>query len=627
MHSPRLVLFLPLLLMAAFSRAEQPNEFSIQRYHFPAHGWIHFRKPPSMPPEGASEAEIQEFIRQSDKMVKSYLGESGVSLPPGSLGCLDTESHTLALRTARSTHQEVRAYVDDRLSSAKKLLSWRLEIIEAEGSDVRAMMAEAQGKKDHGALLDALSAKGRVFATMRGESAGSMGTTAQQGKRLLLPGYYALDENGYVDFEDNEANQGVALRLDPVLGFEDNVDLSVELNFQAQAASRRWQKLPAGGLSKVEACWTDLPRNSIKTSINFRSGETKLLGVWTDPLAVSSKMTAAFLCAHSVLLMPPENARIEKLLGAAGETVLATPKNPPPLDLPAGMKVSRYKVPPDFETMGEKEGSQAPPDTTKVQKILEGQGIPFPRGAYAKFISETSELVVCNTPENIDLVDSFTGVHGCGSSFPGTVRLSFHIVEAEAAVIRKLGRESEGLADHQEAWKALNQMAAGGKARFVRSAWMETRHGQQVVYENVLLRPRADSVSEVGAAEEPVKTKEGEVPAAVPGRRFYLEAEEDKIGFTIEADLVVEDERMITLNVKLENDLALPVTLTPEAPADPSVRRISAVTQENPEATFTTNTVCVPGRYRMIGVYQPDAEDGKLLHAVFVRADVVEYRE
>ena len=173
--------------------------------------------------------------------------------------------------------------------------------------------------------------------------------------------------------------------------------------------------MTAGSAEKVEVKWTDRPLARVATSFSMMDSDTRLVGVWaldgeTDPERLGL-VRAAFFQANLVALLPLEDSRVEQLLKTRGEAVSPTPKAVRPVadpNLPPGMTVRRFQIPPDFLSLGGAPADSAadpfasgaavgePPFTRRmnVEEILRSQGIPFPPGSSANFLSATSELVV-----------------------------------------------------------------------------------------------------------------------------------------------------------------------------------------------------------------------------------------
>ena len=80
----------------------------------------------------------------------------------------------------------------------------------------------------------------------------------------------------------------------------------------------------------------------------------------------------------------------------------------------------KYRVPPGFIPAGPVTGAEMPsPGATRDEVLeprigsrtnaleyLQSQGVTFPTGAFAQYVPASSELIVRNTPDAIDLIDS-----------------------------------------------------------------------------------------------------------------------------------------------------------------------------------------------------------------------------
>ncbi len=610
-------------------------------------------KAPALPPPSAGQGEQEAFLKRSHEVVKEYLATQEVPLPPGSLACYDAASETLSLRTTNAVHDMMRALSNAYVQEVPKHLSWRLEIVEAPSADVRSALQQCRGRTEHGKQLDELTAKGVIITTMRGECNGGQQTTARQGSGFNRPVSYFTDASGQVQPETEYAYSGVRLELDPVIGEGGSISINCSFQYWPTAPKARLAQLTAGSAPKVEAEWLDLPAFTTEFGSTYQSGETRLLGVWDldtlgDP-AKAGRSQAAFFCTHAVSLLPLAEPRLEALLRDRGEAVIPTPKVVPPVADPTkqpSMIVRRYRVPPDFESMSSGPDSSSPVDPfaagastekqprkvrhTKAEEILKGMGIPFPPGSSAEFLPGSSELVVRNLPENIDLVDAFVGV-GC---FIGgrtkMAQITVEIIEADAALLRRLAREVEALPDHSAALKTLEAEIAAGKAKVFRTAWIETKAGQQATWENII-QTKTTAEFGIGSATPPAAPKkEGDAepdPAISSARRseIYVHSEEEKIGFMVELDPVINEGGIIDLNLILRADTAplsaLPAAATPE----PGTQRLATVNAVRRHMEVKTSITLRKGVPRFLTLYQPTTAEGpapNILHAVFVRSDI-----
>lgn len=619
---------------------------------FPAEG-ERVVKAPDLPPPSAGQVDQEAFLKLSHEAVKTYLATQEVRLPPGSLACYDPASETLSLRTTNAVHDIVKGLSDSQVHGVTKHLSWRLEIVEAPSAEVRAALQQCRGRTEHGKQLDALTAKGVIITTMRGEAKGGQQSTARQGSGFNRPVSYFTNASGQVQPETEYAYSGVQLELDPVIGEGGSIDINCSFQYWPTAPKVRLAQLTAGSAPKVEAEWLDLPAFTTKFSSTYQSGETRLLGVWDletlgDPAKVG-RSQAAFLCTHAVSLLSLPDPRLEAILRDRGEAVVPTPKVVPPVADPtqqSGMIVRSYAVPPDFEAMSSgpardpfadpfAAGASTEKQSGMVRhmtaaEILKAQGIPFPPGSSAVFLRGSNELVVRNLPENIDLVDAFvgTGCNCCGR--PKMTQTTVEIIEADATLLRRLAREVEALPDHSSALKTLEAEIAAGKAKVFRTAWIETKAGQQATWENIIQTKTAAELS-IGSATRPAPPeKEGDpqpAPASSSTRlpEICVHSEEEKIGFMVELDPVIGENGIIDLNLNLRADTAPLSALPSAATPEPGTQRLATVNTTRRHMEVKTSITLRKGIPRFLTLYQPTTAEGpapNVLHAVFIRSDI-----
>lgn len=639
----------------------EPQAFSTLSYPLPAReldfGFLSkdkiTLKPPARPPTDASPEEQEAFLKSSHEVLKEYLAVHEVPLPSGSLACYDPASDTLSLRTTNATHEMMHALSRSAVDQVPKHLSWRLEIVEAPSADVRAALQQCRGRTEHGKLLDALTSKGTVITMMRGETKGGQQVSARQGSRFRRPTEYATGSSGHVETATEDAFSGLLLELEPVIGDNGSIDLNCSFQYWPAAPKSRLAQLTAGSSPKVEAEWLDFPAFTSNFSSTLWSGQTRLIGVWdlenlADP-AKAGRSQAAFLCAHSVSLLPLPDPRLEAMLRERGEAVQPTPKGVRPVadpTLPPGMMVRRFRVPPDFESFSAGEAPTAPADpfasgaaplneprfvrSVTAEDILKSQGIPFPPGASANFLRSSSELVVRNLPENIEFVQAFVdSILGHATKLG---QVTVEVIEADATLLRRITREVEALPDHSAAQKALEAEITAGKARVIRTVWVETKGGQAAMWGNVIQTQTAQELGvDSEAPPEPAK-KEGQPAAAETKPKtqktlLSVFSEDEAVGSEVEIDPVIGENGNIDLNILVKADTAPAGSLTAAAQPEPGTQRMASVNPVRRGMEFKTSVTLSNGIPRLVSVYQPTKTEGQstdVLHAVFVRGDIAE---
>lgn len=662
MRSPHLALC-AFLAVFGFSHAQtdqaktSPYDFSIRSYPLPSweleHGFESKDKgrlsAPKMPPLEASAAEQEAFLKRSHEVVKEYLFLQEVELPHGSLTCYDSASDTFSLRATNEVHEIVEPLFNAYMRNLPKHLSWRLEIVEAPSADMRAAVKLCQGRIEHGRQLDELITKGRIITTMHGEAKRGQAFTTRQGMGFSRPVGYSTDTNGRIQPDNEWANSGVQIELDPLIGEGNSISLNCQLQYWPTAPKARLAQITAGSASKVEVEWLDLPAFTTKFGSTIQNGGTRLLGTWNldtlaDP-AKAGRSQAAFLCAHIVSVLSRANPSLERMLRERGEAVVATLKEPPlkiDSNESAGGKTRRFMVPSDFETItnsaddvpdpfsgaSPSAGSPRTVRHTAAQKILEEQGIPFPPGTFARFLRRTNELVVRNLPQNLKLVEQF--MDSCLYHPPLMAQTTVEIIEADATLLRRLVREIESISDHSAALETLEAEIAAGKARVFRSAWIETMGGQKATWENVVL---TKTVSEVGFRSDTQngpETKEGkaraeEASSGGQNTELYVRSEEMPAGFTIDLFPMIGEDDFVDLDLSVRADTAPISTLPAASPPPPDTQRAAFVNTAQHGMDMKTSITLKRGIPRLLTLYQPTTAEGpvaNVLHAIFVRTDI-----
>lgn len=671
MRSPHLALGVFVLAASLFLRgtghaqaAKQeasPYEFSIRTYPLPSweleNGFETKDKgrlsAPKMPSPGASTAEQEAFLKKSHEVVKEYLLTQEMPLPPGSLACYDPGNDAFSLRATDEVHEMIEPLFNAYINSLPKHLSWRLEIVEAESADVRAAVKQCQGRTEHGSVLSQLTAKGAIITTMHGEAKGGKVSTVHQGGGFNSPkGYVIPDANSPVQPDNEYLRSGVLLELDPVIGEGNSISLNCRLQYWPTPPKARLAQITAGSAPKVEVEWLDLPAFTTKFGSTIQDGGTRLLGTWDlDTLADPTKAgrsQAAFLCTHIVRVLSRPDPNLERMLRERGEAVSAALQEPPlKVDSNefAWMEIRRFMVPSDFETMSspaDDEPSVDPFSTaatstdtprpvrhTAAQKILERQGIPFPPGTFARFLRGANEVVVRNLPHNLELVEQF--MNSILYHPPLMAQTTVEIIEADAALLRRLARETGSIADHSTALETLEAEINTGKARVFRSAWIETLGGQDATWQNVVLTKtvsevgfRSGTQSETNSEEDGAKAQE--TSRGSGNAELYVHSEEMPIGFAIDLSPMIGEDDFIDLDLTVRADTAPMSTLPAASPAPPDTQRAAFVNMAQYGMDMKTSITLKRGIPRLLTLYQPTTAEGpvaNVLHAVFVCTDVI----
>ena len=656
----------PCLAQVAPVKATDPYAFTTRSYRLPADelslGFVSKDRgklrAPALPPASAGSGEMEAFLKTSHEVVRDFLELQGITLPGGSLACYDPASSTLVLRAMNMVHDLIVPFADAVRRQVPKHVAWSLDILEAPAADVRAAVKELTGQTDHRAVYEKLQTTAKSVVSMRGETKSGAPTSARQGGSTEFPTEYTTDSKNRVLAAMEMFPNGTEVELEPTVGVDDRtVDLNVRLTHPYAPPTSRWEPLGNTTPEAHAAECMDRPVAMVKTAITVISPATRMLGVWTldgasDAARASGAMQAAFLHAAVVPLLPLEDTRAEGLLKAHGEKVIPTPKEVRPVadpKLPPGMIVRRLRVPPDFLSAGNVPLQPAatadafaaggvpnePRFTRKmtVEEILRSAGIPFPEGSSANYLAMSSELVVRNTPENIAKVEEYLAE--MRHAAPRLVAFTLQIVQADAALIRKLQRDTLSLPDHRAAWKEVEDAVAANRAKIVRTSRTETKSGAPFSTQNVIEYARSTGLESGGGTQTQSEKKEGAQATASaqativnPNDHPDYGATLDSlpVGLRLEAEPTVgADCLTLDVNISVDYDYALPTLRAPRA-APAGAIPMSVPTLQLHNTSFKTSTVMLSGATRLLSVWKPEGApelDGDVLQAAFLRTDIV----
>jgi hypothetical protein len=619
-----------------------------------------------MPAAGANPASLAAFLKRSDAALVTFLKEAGILLPAGSLVALDPENLTLVCRTTTQGHVLIAAYSDQLMSRLGKTLHFSVDLIEAEAATVRQLIKETSNQSDHFLQLAKLRAligegKARHVDLLRLETRSGQRAVVESGAEGMMGSKFELYEDGprWTSASSESRLVGSRFEIDPVLSPDGvTLDVHVAVEHHYRAPKHKWVAVAGKEEDTVQARLVDYYTADILSAQTMMANQCRMLGVCrpegVEEPARADVLLMAFLRGTKVPVIPPMDSRVEEILKAHGEAVRATPKVVPAPDsteasgIPAGMVLRRFKITAkqlsQGVTRGESSASSADPFSASAPPadeprmtvqftaldILRAHGIDFPKGASANFNSTGTELIVRNTPENMEVMEALYA--GCGPPRPPNILFTLHVVQADGVLLRKLESECATLADHSAAWGELEgAMGPPGSAKYLQTFWMGTRSGNRSALRvgPEFLFSTGASVAPGGAAVvAPAGEKKG--PAAEgAGSRLKLGfiPEMRHVGLNVEIDPVLgPDGRTIDLHYAIVYHFA-PPSLRPEAAAG----AVGVTRMDSPGTTFhfarTTSAVTVlPGMMRLVGLWKPggtpEFDNADILQAAFLHAEI-----
>jgi hypothetical protein len=643
-----LVLLFPFLI-SAVAQEKDPlagrDEWSIVSYSFPTPALVQGftsrergqLRAPSLPVEGASVEAQDAFLKKSHQIVGHFLEQEGVSLPEGSLVTFDAESMTLVARVPGLTHWSLRTMAESLEDEIAQFITLQGVLLETPSKPLLDLIPKATSLLDHAEILAALkqSPGTEILQTiqMDGRSGQSFKSSAET--EIIRPDDWQSQSAGFTRYERFEESSGTTWAVSPTVGPDgETVDTRLEMNCplapaqEVEEVMAEWQ-----GKTMVAVHRNQFPA-SIASDLTFRQGTTKLVGIW--PSSQDGRLQSAFLAVHLVRTVPLQSARLLRMVEERGEAVQPTPPGKPKFfekqveGIPEGMFVQRFRIPPSFLTAG---GGGSPASLSgdpfanvnpeprftiraTAMDILKSVGVQFPPGSSANYLEATSELIVRNTPESLDLVSAY--VSSLKEDVAKSVILTATVFEAPSKVILALSDQMLRLPDHRE---ALETLRGAAHTKLLSAAWIESRSGQLAT---VSAEKEFHYVSRVDVQSGPEKPGDPN-----RGEEFSFETEKVMWGTSLEVTpLIGPDGATIDVSVVLEFDYAPPLWQgsAPKAAdrvvfSGPQLRRFR---QE-----LDSNLILRSGTTRMLGYWKPEGKEnaGDVLQVAFIRATLLSLGE
>ncbi len=386
---------------------------------------------PVAPSVGASKEAIQASIEKSSRAGLRFFDAKSIQLPPGTLMLASPERDQLTVMTTVAAQSRVKQFMEDVWLPQPTVLTCKVEAVEADAGFFQDNIDEVDHSRIQAALQDQMKAgKARVIAAVE--------LTTPSGKRV------AIEPAAVV------AARGLWLRcaIEPILGDDgDTVDLSLSV-----------------GLDPVGTEFT------AETLVLL--GRACLVGHWP---ASNGKCIAILVTVRVEASFAVPDTLLETWLVKEGESVAVAPPT-----VAVGMAIRRFKVPPDILSLGAAMPSarlSGEAFRQSMKQILIDQGISFPAGSDACFLSDSQEMVVKNSPQNLDLVEAWVSSIIWDPPFFVGLRLS--VIETSAAALRRLERDASPVTGQRQLWEALVKQVTMGEGRWVSCVWLEVLSGRK----------------------------------------------------------------------------------------------------------------------------------------------------
>ncbi|CAN5706961.1 hypothetical protein BH11VER1_BH11VER1_12690 [soil metagenome] len=632
----------------AVADVADPNAWSVRTYRLPSdqmeRDYTSLDKglPPSpapnMPAKDASENEVITFLKSSSAFVSKLLTDHGLEIPQGTLFAYDRDSMTLAVRTNARIHRGLAMNEADSLNHYfPQYVAFDLRLLEADAEVIRTAVKQAPLQSDHSAILAGLEllvdqGKAKQLESMRLETRSGQRADMKRAAIWKQPVEFTIDEKDNAAVVQETMDVGTKLEIDPVIGPDgQTLDLNLAMTYHYASPTLRWEPANLSGPRLIELQVEDTHSASLASAITMMDDSTILLGVWAleavPGAEAPKKLQAAFLRACVVPVLPEFDSRVEQLLKAFGEKIEPTPsgaalKEVEASEIPPGMMIRTYHVPPDFLSTGD--AAEPAQDSRRLLAIdiLRNQGIDFPEHSSAVFVFATSELVVRNTPENLKEVEAF--VDSIRNKAPQILSITLQMVQGNAAYMRKMESDSLPKADHTAAWEAMEAEFVRGNAKLLGTSWMLARSGQKTRVSSGDNRITSTKLKSAGDADD----RNAKTPIQGAPLKMSGALESNQIGTVFEVDPVIgPDGVLVDLNYTLSYDYALPGVHHEPAPEAGRTLKIDAPSTSFHKVILSSAMTLNDGSTRLVGIWKPktlgEGQEKDVLQAAFIRVNLI----
>jgi len=662
------------------------GEWSLRVYRYPSSellgGFVSSEQgqltAPPLPAANATEEQVIKFMRRSHFVVDQHLKMNGIILPPGSLAVFDPKNKTLALRSTGLTHERMAALTAEVERAMPKLVSINVQILEAESSAVNEAVKQVKAQPDHTAAWTALDAlvsqkKASYVGDLRMETKSGTRSTVSRGEGRTYITEMTVDEARRSSTATEQRDAGTRLELEPTIGADgETIELNYSLEHHYRAPQEHWDKISASADRVVETPNIDFHKAKVTTGITLLGGMTKLVGIWKpEDLSEPERaghLQAAFLKCHIVSLLPALDPRAEQLLRTQGEKIEKTPTTPPPEPPGAtkGIITRSFHISEELLTMGDTAAvpaaaadpfaaggaaADAAPMRNEARltmritavEILKSKGIPFPEGSSANYKPSTGELLVRNTAENMKLVEDY--IASLKLHAPRNLAMTVHVIEADAATLRRLAASTSTTTDHTAAWQELEQGIAQNKIRLLRSAFIESKSGIRSTFESgreLLYVTGTETSGQISKSENQSTPNGGDkdaktsqtnisnvnVSQGAPSH-FSSNMEMRPVGFRfeIEGTTGYSEPDAVEVMTAIDYDYAKPVIMDSSGQPDATTIRPLNHSVQFHRAQCVVGTTIAGGTHRLLSVWKPEGtpelDKADVLQAVFLCIDIV----
>ncbi len=394
---------------------------------------------------------------------KQILEAQGITFPEDTSAFFNPVTSLLTVTNVTPNLDLVEAFVEVLQLHQPVTLAHQLIILEGPGEIIRRVNAAASrtanADKELTTLLDYAKNPGssvRVVADAFLETKSGTRSSTNAVREHVHASFFSLDTNSRANASWDRRLLGLTFEVGPTLAPDSlTIDNDLVVEFHPVSPNTRQMRVTDPLTAReAEFPFSLTAGAEFKTSLHTSSGATKIVGV-TKPVGLADEKANVLWAAF---------------LTTTIRRVDTFPQPQPPLKAaPPGMTSVAFRAPPGMlESLMEN-------STLPLREWLQKEhGIAFPMGSVLE--QKNEYLHVTHTPGAIEAIGVLLA--RAEATAPKTAAFTLHTIEAPAALLRDLARQSAAAdADDTAMFTTAEAAAARGEARFIDSIFLETQSG------------------------------------------------------------------------------------------------------------------------------------------------------
>lgn len=537
---------------------------------------------------------------------KEILEAQGIVFPEGASASFNPATGLLTITNSQANLDLVESYVDALSQQVPRIVVCTVTVVEGPGELIR--QANAAASRTANATQELTTLLG--YAKNPGSNVHVVGDAFLETKSGTRATTEAVREHTYASDLEMDAKSrssvahemrqiGLRLEYEPTIGADGTtIESTVSLDLNPALPSERQVSITepiTGGTAEFPT--TSVPSAHFVTGLTSTSGSTKLIGI-TKPVGTPKQgadiLWAAFLTT---------TVRKVEGLQSSRPALVAQPAK-----LPPGMIATTINAPDglfNFPVLNHSIIGEPPkPQFTKTLKDwFEENGVAPVKDAVVEQRDDVLQII--NTPDNIERIATL--IDELLSQRPKTVAFTLHTLQAPAAFLRDLTRQTITAADDAAMLTTVEAAVTRGEATFINSVFLETKSGTRATHES--------------ACEHVYLSEFGTNDKGQP----HLAFDTRKVGSVFEVEPIIgADGRTLEINFNHELHPAAPETRREHFRDPASNKPFDMSVVDFHSAKVTTGISMTKGGTKLISLNKPTGRnDVDVLWATFLRCDLV----